>query len=202
MTHVLPALSDIVIKTERLVMRPLAVADAQAFATAASDPRIGDVMDHIPTPCPAELVSAWAADAPDGITAGTDYSLVITDKAQNTLLGAANLGRMVALGVSGRQFELSYWVAPSHWGNGLATECATGLRDWAFETLKAGGLRAACAMTNKASTRVLEKTGFHFINTTAFDASGKLPARLRTNFRMDKPRWEALTQHSHLSTAS
>ena len=180
------------IETSRLIMRPLAPGDADDYARVASDERIGVVMEHIPTPCPVTLVHEWSATVPEQIAAGTDYRLVITSKDGDVLLGATNLGGMVELGVSGRQYELSYWVDPAHWGKGLATECAKGIRDWAFDILKAGGLRAACAMENAASARVLEKAGFHFMNTSRSEPTDTDTGKLRSNFRMDKPRWEAL----------
>lgn len=202
MAHMLPRMSDIAIETSRLILRPLALGDAEAYAGAASDARIGAVMSHIPTPCPAELVELWAAKVPEQIAAGTDYRLVVTSKEDGAVVGATNLGGMVELGVSGRQYEFSYWVDPAQWGKGLATECAEGVRDWAFETLKAGGLRAACAMENAASARVLEKAGFHFMNASTSKATDTEAGKLLNTFRMDKPRWETITKHSGLRKAS
>ena len=192
MGYRLPGMSDIMIETSRLIMRPLAPGDADDYARVASDERIGVVMEHIPTPCPTTFVHEWSATVSEQIAAGTDYRLVITSKDGDVLLGATNLGGMIELGVSGRQYELSYWVDPAHWGKGLATECAKGIRDWAFDILKAGGLRAACAMENAASARVLEKAGFHFMNTSRSEPTDTDTGKLRSNFRMDKPRWEAL----------
>lgn len=202
MAHTLPGMSDIVIETPRLIMRPLAPGDADGFARAASDERIGAVMSHIPTPCPADLVREWSTAVPAQIAAGTDYRLVMTGREDGAVLGSTNLGGMVELGVSGRQYELSYWVDPTQWGKGMATECAEACRDWAFEVLKVGGLRAACAMDNAASARVLEKAGFHFLNTSMSETPDTEAAKLRHNFRMDKPRWEALKRHAHLRKAS
>ncbi len=206
MTHTLPGMSDILIETDRLIMRPLAPDDAEDYARVASDARIGAVMSHIPTPCPADLVREWSAQVPEQISAGTDYRLIIIIKADGALVGATNLGHMVELGVSGREYKLSYWIDPAHWGKGLATECAVGFRDWAFDTLQAGSLRAFCAMGNNASARVLEKTGFHFMNTSMPVASAsKLnpeAGRLRNAYRMDKPRWKSLIRSPHMSEAS
>ncbi|MEP0068016.1 GNAT family N-acetyltransferase [Pyruvatibacter sp.] len=202
MAHTLPGMSDILIETDRLIMRPLASGYADDYARIASDARIGAVMSHIPTPCPAELVQQWSARVPELISAGTDYQLIITTKSDGALLGATNIGCMVELGVSGRQYELSYWVDPARWGEGFATECAIGCRDWAFEILKAGGLRAACAMGNTASARVLENAGFHFMNTAMSASSDADDAKLRNNYRMDKPRWETLKRRPHMSKAS
>lgn len=202
MAHTLPGMSDILIETDRLIMRPLASGYADDYARVASDARIGAVMSHIPTPCPAELVHEWSALVPEQIAAGTDYGLIITAKTDGALVGATNIGGMVELGVSGRQYELSYWVGPSHWGEGLATECAIGCRDWAFEKLKAGGLRASCALGNSASARVLEKTGFHFMNTAMSAPTDADVGKLCNNYRMDKPRWETLKRRPHMSKAS
>jgi len=202
MAHTLPGMSDILIETSRLIMRPLAPGDADGYARAASDARIGAVMSHIPTPCPADLVREWSATVSAQIAAGTDYRLVMTGREDGAVLGSANLGGMVELGVSGRQYELSYWVTPDHWGKGLATECTEACCDWAFEVLKAGGLRAACAMDNAASASVLEKAGFHFMNTSMSEATDTDAGKLRNNFRRDKPRWETLTRAPNLRKAS
>src|SRR3546814_763149 len=55
---------------------------------------------------------------------------------------------------------LGYWLAPEHWGQGLATEAAQGMVVYGFETLGAEALQSGHFADNPASGRVLEKAGF------------------------------------------
>ena len=57
--------------------------------------------------------------------------------------------------------ELTYAIAPDHWGRGLATEAADAVINWGFKTI--AGLKEVVALSrheNPASIRVLEKCGF------------------------------------------
>lgn len=56
--------------------------------------------------------------------------------------------------------ELGYWLHPAHQGKGLMTEAAGVVVDFAFETMKIHRVRAAAAIENIASQRVIERLGF------------------------------------------
>jgi ribosomal-protein-alanine N-acetyltransferase len=60
------------------------------------------------------------------------------------------------------EVEIAYMIAKSHWGQGLGTEAAAGIRDYAFEHL--GLTRLICLIDeeNRASIRVAEKIGMTF----------------------------------------
>ncbi len=190
MAHTLPRMSDIAIETGRLEMRPLAPGDADALARIASDERVGLKLGLVPCPCSVAEVESWIAAAPAQIDAGTDYLLTVRDKNSGTIIGSAGLDELIEQGVSGREYDLGYWFDPAWWGKGLGRECAMALRDWAFETLRTGGLRASCLMDNQASAHVLEKTGFHYMNTVLKYRPARRRTALVAQFRMDKPRWE------------
>ncbi len=194
MVHKLPAMSDIVIETPRLIMRPLAPGDAEAIAAIASKPEVGTMLGLVPCPCPVSHVETWIAAAPAQIAAGTDIPLTVRDKQSGTIIAGAGIDEMIDLGASGREYDLGYWFDPAWWGRGLAAECAVGMRDWAFETLRAGRLRAVCLQANPASARVLEKAGFMFTCTTLQNRPARGTNALCDNYRLDKPRWEHLTR--------
>lgn len=63
------------------------------------------------------------------------------------------------------EVEIAYMIAKSFWGQGLGTEAAQGIRDYAFVKLKL--TRLVCLITpgNAASVRVAEKTGMAFEKT-------------------------------------
>jgi RimJ/RimL family protein N-acetyltransferase len=63
------------------------------------------------------------------------------------------------------EIEIAYMIAKPYWGQGLGTEAAAGIRDYAFEQL--GLTRMVCLIDedNQGSIRVAEKTGMAFEKT-------------------------------------
>lgn len=57
--------------------------------------------------------------------------------------------------------ELAYFIEPPHRGQGLATEVARALSDFALSTTGVKLVRGHNKSDNVASARVLEKCGFH-----------------------------------------
>jgi ribosomal-protein-alanine N-acetyltransferase len=62
--------------------------------------------------------------------------------------------------------ELGYALLPEYWGQGFATEMATAIASRAFEQLGIPELVCYTLSTNRASRRVMEKTGFKFERET------------------------------------
>lgn len=56
--------------------------------------------------------------------------------------------------------ELAYWLAEPFWGKGIISTAISQLAEEAFETLEIDRIFAKPFHTNKASHRVLEKSGF------------------------------------------
>src|SRR3569623_1220984 len=69
--------------------------------------------------------------------------------------------------------ELGYWVGAPYWGKGYATEALLAVVDYAFSDLGHEALQAGARVTNPASRRVLEKSGFQW--------TGDGPPRVRAN---------------------
>jgi ribosomal-protein-serine acetyltransferase len=59
-----------------------------------------------------------------------------------------------------RSCELGYWLHPTHHGQGLMTEAAAQVVKFAFARLKMHRIRAAAAVENVASQRVIGRLGF------------------------------------------
>jgi len=60
--------------------------------------------------------------------------------------------------------ELGYDFRSDYWGQGFATEAAIAVRDYSFNTLHLPGLISLIRIGNKASRRVSEKIGMHFVS--------------------------------------
>jgi len=65
--------------------------------------------------------------------------------------------------------ELGYFVEPSRWGEGIATEAATAARDDAFHRCGVAELIGRCRVENVASARVLAKVGFRRLRLFELD---------------------------------
>jgi RimJ/RimL family protein N-acetyltransferase len=170
-----------VLETERLVLRAPSRADAKALARLINDRRIAVNTARIPYPYSME-------DAEQFIAAvnrkGGEAAFVIT-------LDEALIGGCGVAGADGAP-ELGYWVGVPFWGQGLATEAARAVIDYAFGSLGHEVLEAGARVSNPASRRVLEKCGFQW--------SGVRLARIRAinsaapadRFRLDRRLWESL----------
>jgi RimJ/RimL family protein N-acetyltransferase len=65
--------------------------------------------------------------------------------------------------------ELGYFVEPSRWGEGIATEAALATRDEAFDRCGVDVLIGRCRVENAASARVLAKVGFRRLRLFELD---------------------------------
>ena len=58
--------------------------------------------------------------------------------------------------------RVGFWIHPTLWNQGYATEIAHAAVAFAFEALQVERVSVAHALWNKASARVIEKVGFRF----------------------------------------
>lgn len=85
-------------------------------------------------------------------------ALLIFDRQDHRLLGGTGFH---SINWRDRRFELGYWVAPSEWGKGIATEAAHAVCQEAFRALRMHRVHACVLSFNPRSVRVLRKLGFH-----------------------------------------
>jgi RimJ/RimL family protein N-acetyltransferase len=85
---------------------------------------------------------------------------LMRDRATGAVVGRGGLQHTNA--VEGRPVEIAWAVAPSRWGEGLATELAFTSVDVGFETLELERLIAFTLPHNVASRRVMEKARFTY----------------------------------------
>ncbi|MGF1629182.1 MAG: GNAT family N-acetyltransferase [Kiloniellaceae bacterium] len=146
------------LETERLVLRPFAAADAGAVQASCSLWEVARMTTRIAHPYPEGAATAWIASHDAARDEGAEYVFAITlktDGEADAVIGAGGLHK-IAQG----NFELGYWLAPQHWGRGLASEAARAMVVYGFEKLGAEALNSGYFTDNPASGRVLEKAGF------------------------------------------
>ena len=145
-----------ILTTERLHLRQLTHADAEAINHIFSDPQVIEFMSEPPlhsTEKAIELIdwmNGWyekQAAARWGITLKGDDRVIGT-------IGFHKWNR------DNRYADLGYDLLPAHWGHGYATEAARAVVGWCFANLDLHRMQADCTDGNLRSERTMLKLGF------------------------------------------
>jgi len=144
------------LRTTRLVLRPLVAADAPVFHRLINDWEICRRLPDAPFPYPAQLAIDWIAAAEHDREAKRAEQFALVEAATGTLIGVAGL----RLGKGQKTGELGYWLGRAYWGQGYGLEAARRLVEWAFAGLPLGQITAMVAADNDVSVVVLNRLGF------------------------------------------
>jgi RimJ/RimL family protein N-acetyltransferase len=145
-----------VIETARLVLRPLRQSDAGLLAMYAGDKRVAQATRALPHPLPPGAVEAYIARAQSAKRSEDTWVL------DGSAAGLPELLGVIWLTVMDRgQSEVTYWVAPSFWNTGLASEAVQALI--AANPHGDKTYFAEVFQDNPASARVLTNAGFEYL---------------------------------------
>src|SRR3546814_19224113 len=136
---------------------------------------------RIAHPYPKGAAATWIAGHASARAQGSEHSFAITRQGEDQPSGAISLRHSEP-----GNLELGYWLAPTHWRQGLATEAAQAMVVYGFETLGAEALTSGHFADNPASGRVLEKAGFR-ANGIARQWSEARPEVVRANRFLPPP---------------
>jgi uncharacterized cupin superfamily protein/RimJ/RimL family protein N-acetyltransferase len=142
------------LETQRLVLRPFSMQDADDVTRLAGDAAIASTTLVIPHPYAREDATRWIATHAGDFARGRFVHFVVADRANGTLLGAISL----SIDPKHDHAEVGYWIGRPHWGHGYATEATQACLSYGFGR----GLARIFAyhfVSNPASGRVLEKAG-------------------------------------------
>lgn len=146
---------NIRIETERLLLRPLMVTDAEEVFQWVSDERVSKYMVYH-TYHSIEQVVEWLR-AVEADT--TEYHLAFVRKTDGKLIGSGSIGPDAkGNGFWGFGYNFRY----DCWGYGYATEAAKAMINYAHENLGARKFASSHAEPNTASGNVMKKCGLHF----------------------------------------
>ena len=145
------------IHTERLILRPPRLTDADAAFERRNLPEVARYQDWaLPYTREQAVASVAKAAAMDGPTDGAGWSLTVVDaEAPEQILGDL----YVELRWGGRAAMFGYTFHPDHWGRGYATEAAQALVHRLFTEVGVSRVEASLHPDNPSSARVLEACG-------------------------------------------
>lgn len=148
-----------VITTERLILRPLRLSDAEDLLEYQSD---ADTVRYIPWPqrTHAQVVEALAKHANDAVALPevTGDFVLLGWELQSTgqVIGQSNLSIVRA---SNHHAEIGWVVHPGFTRQGYALEATRALIGWAFAALNLHRISATIDVRNTASTQFAEQLG-------------------------------------------
>lgn len=165
-----------VLETERLILRPITIDDAEAVYQWASDERVTKYMSY-PTHTDISRTKAWIKST---FTDETEWNWAFVLKSENRVIGTGSIGKSNYLeGYWGFGYNLHF----DYWHNGYCTEATKAIIDYAHSKLGVNKVCACHAVDNPRSGRVMEKCGLtfdHFGTYSKFDGSKKFKCKYYT----------------------
>ena len=145
-----------ILTTDRLKLRPVEVADAQAiFDTYASCEAATRFMPFARQRELAESI-AFAERCARGWQDGSAYPWAITDIKSGQFLG------VIEIRLSPPKADFGYIIGEAFWDRGYTTEAARAVVEWATTQPDIHRIWATCHPDNHASAAVLRKAGLSF----------------------------------------
>ena len=140
------------VATERLLLRPVRMGDAEAIASSLSDLSVARMLARVPYPYALEDATDWLNIA----TAATNenWFYAITQPADAVLIGVVSLERQQG------GWHLGYWLNRYYWNRGFMSEAVSGLMERCFRRVGNVAVHSGAFTENPASLRVQQRLGF------------------------------------------
>lgn len=169
------------IETPRLWLRPLTLTDLNDLTQIYSDP---EVMRYrlISQPATREQTQKMLESYLNHWNEHGFGRWATIHKASGKLIGHCGLEYLATRD----DVEISYLLQRDYWGQGLATESATILLNYGFETLQLERLVALANPQNLASRRVIEKIGMQY------EKNIQLYGKTWVFYTLSRVQWKAL----------
>ena len=161
-----------VLETDRLILRPLTVDDAQAVYVWVSDERVTKYMQYL-TYNSLDDVKKWLTSL-QSEDATNNFGFVL--KENNLLIGSGGIGYNKEKGA----WYFGYNIRYDYWNQGLTTEATKCMMKFAYDNFGARDFSAYHAVDNSASGKVMEKCGLKFYKFgeySKFDGSKTFKAK-------------------------
>ncbi len=144
------------LKTGRLVLRPLTIADADAIAALRSNETVNKYLERVKTTS-AEEALLFIDKINNSISNNQSIYWVIALKETDQLIGTICFWNIVA---EDNTAEIGYELLPHYHGKGIMQEAITAVIDFGFATMKINKITAFTLAINIASVKLLEKNYF------------------------------------------
>ena len=144
-----------VLETERLLLRPLLLADAPEVQRLVGDRDIASTTINIPHPYENGMAEQFIKAQEQKFKQGESVDFAIVQREQGLLIGSIGL----RLASEHDRAEIGYWIGKPYWNEGYCTEAARAVLKYGFELAGLNRIHATHFSRNPASGRVMQKIG-------------------------------------------
>lgn len=144
------------IDTERLVLRELQEADAEAIQEYAGSEIAVQYLSWGPHPLAETVAFVREAIERGAQEPRTSFELAVVERSSSSVIGTASLWLHEE---KTRNGEIGYCLVPRVWGHGFGTEAAGAVLSMGFRTLDLHRIWATSDPRNVASVRLLTSLG-------------------------------------------
>ena len=159
-------ISDIVIETSRLIIRPFKESDLEDFYGYCSVEGVGEMAGwnhHKSIEESREILDMFLSKK---------EVFAVVSKADNKVIGSLGLHRSWTNDdpehTQLKAKEIGYVLSKDYWGRGLMPEAVKALIETCFDKYDLDALSIGHFITNSQSKRVIEKNGFKFVKQDKF----------------------------------
>ncbi|MFT5885114.1 MAG: ribosomal-protein-alanine N-acetyltransferase [Arcticibacterium sp.] len=137
-----------------ITLRPLHLEDKAVIAKLADNVNIwSSVRDYFPHPY-TQRDAEWFIEHSLAMKVQENFAITYNENFCGII--SAN----VQTDVYRKSAEMGYWIGEPFWGKGIATKATDLICDYTFQNLGVERIFSSVFEYNKASIRVLEKSGF------------------------------------------
>jgi ribosomal-protein-alanine N-acetyltransferase len=152
----------LILKTERLLLRPLELDDVELIWSDITDPEISKYMAWEAHTDKLQTINFIKAEierrkADEGIT----WVIMMNDEFCGivSLIGLIRTHRALTYDKA----ELAYWLSRNFQGKGIMTEAANRVLEFGFNDLKLHKICVSHFSANEASEKLIKRLGFRFV---------------------------------------
>ncbi len=165
-----------ILETERLILRPIALEDAEACFSWNSDERVARFMSY-PRLTDISQTIEWIKST---LVDEKEWNWAFVLKEENRVIGTGGIGPNVQMkGYWGMGYNLHY----DYWHKGYCTEAMKAIIDFVHNTLGVNKICSGHAIDNSRSGKVMEKCGLkfhHYGEYSKIDGSETFKAKFYT----------------------
>ena len=154
---------NLIIETERLLLRPLELSDVDDFFVMNNNVNVNL---YLRNPITSKIeAKEYIQKIINEYKKNEIARFAVIFKETNKLIGFSGLKFRNTLENNHIHFyDLGYRFSEDYWRKGLATECSLAWLNYGFKTMKLPTIYACAVSDNLGSNNVLKKIGFEFTN--------------------------------------